>query len=137
MNSSRGRIVAGCLVLGCLGLLAALAPACSGNNQEGPEVTCADLQCGRINACQEGIIAQCADGVNVRYHACSSDKELCGYDWQIPGQFRCESAATDCEGCRPDGPSCAAAGGGGGGGGAAQGGGGPGGAGGALGGAGA
>ena len=135
MNTLRGRIVAGCLMLGCFGTLAALAPACSGNNQEGPEVTCADLQCGRINACQEGIIAQCADGVNLRYHACSSDKELCGYDWQIPGQYRCEAATTDCEGCRPDGPGCAA--GGSGGGGAAQGGGGPGGAGGALGGAGA
>jgi uncharacterized membrane protein YgcG len=129
-------------LLGSVGLFAALAPACSGNNQDGPEVTCADLQCGRINACQEGIIAQCADGVNVRYHACSSDQELCGYDWQIPGQYRCDVATTVCEGCVPDGPGCAAGGGGnqGGGGqggaGGALGGGGQGGAGGALGGAG-
>jgi hypothetical protein len=126
MNPLRGRIMVGCVALGCFGALAALAPACSGNNQEGPEVTCADLQCGRINACQEGIIAQCADGVNVRYHACSSDKELCGYDWQIPGQYRCEAASTDCEGCRPDGPGCATGDGGAGG---NQGGGGSGGAG--------
>jgi uncharacterized membrane protein YgcG len=111
-----------CLALGCLGVLTALVPACSGDNQEGPEVTCADLQCGKVNACQEGIIAQCADGQTVRYHACSSDKELCGYDWQVPGQYRCEAATTDCEGCRPDGPGCSATGGSGGSGGSALGG---------------
>ena len=33
---------------------------------EGPEVTCADLGCGQVNACANGIIAQCVDGKTVR-----------------------------------------------------------------------
>jgi hypothetical protein len=123
----RMTIAAAFLGLSAVGALGALAPACSKSNQEGPDVTCADLQCGKINACQEGIIAQCADGVNVRWHACASDPELCGYDWQIPGQYRCDSAATDCEGCRPAIAGCGA-GGAGGGAGSATGGGGTGGA---------
>jgi hypothetical protein len=89
-----------------VGLVASAVPACSGSNQEGPLVTCEDLQCGRINACAEGIIAQCADGLTVRYHACSSDATLCEADWQIPGQYRCVAAATDCEGCRPESLGC-------------------------------
>jgi hypothetical protein len=104
-------VLLGAAILGTLtGLLAALVPACSGENQEGPLVTCADLQCGRINACQEGIIAQCSDGVTVRYHACSSEKTLCEAEWQVPGQYRCEAAMTACEGCNPDSVGCATGG---------------------------
>lgn len=93
--------------LGGLGLfvatLFATGPACSLQNREGPDVTCADLECGRINACQDGIIAQCLDGVTVRYHVCNStDNDLCDESWQIDGQFRCLEFATDCEGCRPE-----------------------------------
>ncbi|MFO0553235.1 MAG: hypothetical protein U0271_32920 [Polyangiaceae bacterium] len=75
--------------------------SCSLDNQTGPNVTCADLECGRVNACQEGIIAQCEDGHTVKFHACSTE-DICGYDWQTPGKFRCEKEDTDCEGCRPD-----------------------------------
>ncbi|MCC6522950.1 MAG: hypothetical protein IT373_09835 [Polyangiaceae bacterium] len=89
-----------CATLG-LGL-AAFAPACSGLNRSGPDVTCADLLCGKVNACQDGIIAQCFDGEHVKFHACGSDKNLCTLDWQVPGQYRCEAAATACEGCRPE-----------------------------------
>jgi hypothetical protein len=94
------RIALGVLVFG---LAAAFAvPACSRRNQEGPDVTCEDLECGRINACQDGIIAQCADGKNVRWHACPGDRYVCDATWQIPGEFRCDASATDCEGCRPE-----------------------------------
>ena len=81
--------------------LACLGAACSLENREGPEVTCAELECGRINACQEGIIAQCVDGRNVRYHVCGTDT-ACEQGWQTPGQFRCSADLTDCEGCRPE-----------------------------------
>jgi len=91
-----------------LPLAAALGwQACSLHNQEGPDVTCADLGCGQINACQDSIIAQCLDGVTVQYHVCSSgSKDLCERDWQIPGWYRCAEAATDCEGCRPERSGC-------------------------------
>jgi len=80
-----------------------LAPGCSLQNQEGPDVTCADLECGRINACRDGIIAQCLDGQTVRYHVCFDDGEdVCEEDWQTPGAYRCLEFATDCEGCRPE-----------------------------------
>jgi hypothetical protein len=84
-----------------LSLLATPFLACSLSNREGPDVTCADLECGRINACEQGIIAQCADGKTVRYHVCS-EKKTCEATWQKPGEYRCDSAATDCEGCRPE-----------------------------------
>ena len=81
----------------------ALAPGCSLDNQEGPEVTCEDLECGRVNACHDGIIAQCLDGQNVRYFVCFEDgRDVCDETWQIPGQYRCDEFATDCEGCRPE-----------------------------------
>jgi hypothetical protein len=103
-----------CLALTALGVGYA-AVSCSLQNREGPAVTCADLDCGRINACAEGIIAQCADGQTVRYHVCSStDDELCEEDWQVPGQYRCTEYHTECEGCRPLSPGCAADGGAGG-----------------------
>jgi hypothetical protein len=79
------------------------APACSLQNAEGPNVTCADLECGRINACESGIIAQCVDGVTVRYHVCTaSADDVCAEDWQVPGQYKCLEFQTDCEGCRPE-----------------------------------
>jgi hypothetical protein len=85
-------------------LLAATAwwvGACSLRNREGPDVTCAQLECGRINACGDGIIAQCVDGVNVRFHVCPTG-DTCGEDWQTEGQYRCLESDTDCEGCRPE-----------------------------------
>jgi hypothetical protein len=80
-----------------------LAAGCSLQNLEGPEVSCADLECGRINACQDGIIAQCVDGKTVRYHVCKSDgDDVCSEEWQIDGEYRCLEYQTDCEGCRPE-----------------------------------
>ena len=80
-----------------------ISGACSLENKEGPDVTCADLECGRINACQEGIIAQCMDGNTVVFHVCTpSADNICEEDWQLPGQYRCLETETDCEGCRPE-----------------------------------
>jgi hypothetical protein len=79
----------------------AASASCSLSNREGPEVTCADLECGRVNACEEGIIAQCVDGVTVRYHACAT-AEICEATWQVPGAYKCSYELTDCEGCRPE-----------------------------------
>jgi hypothetical protein len=82
---------------------AALAPGCSLQNQEGPDVSCAVLECGRVNACKDGIIAQCLDRKTVIFHVCaSSGEDICDEDWQIPGQYRCLETETDCEGCRPE-----------------------------------
>ncbi len=80
-------------------------PACSLDNQEGPVTSCEELSCGRINACEQGIIAQCVDGRTLRYHVCSAE-DICGADWQIAGQFRCSEELTDCEGCRPERQGC-------------------------------
>lgn len=93
---------------GALALLAATAlglTACSLLNQEGPEVTCAELLCGKINACRQGIIAQCSDGVNVKYHVCGSS-DVCKETWQVEGAYKCTAEATDCEGCRPERNGC-------------------------------
>jgi uncharacterized membrane protein YgcG len=93
--------------------LTVLAANCSLQNQEGPEVSCQDLQCGVVNACADGIIVQCADGQNVLFHVCASgDDTVCDQDWQIPGQYRCDEFQTLCEGCDPAGPGCAVGGGG-------------------------
>jgi hypothetical protein len=93
------------LALGAGALAAAavfgLGAGCSLQNQEGPDVVCADLKCGQINACEQGIIAQCVDGVHVKYRVCGST-DICGETWQVTGQFKCSQDATDCEGCRPD-----------------------------------
>ncbi len=78
-----------------------LVVACSAGNREGPDVTCEDLACGRINACQEGIIAQCVDGLVVRFHVCQAEN-ICEEDWQVPGEYKCSEESTDCEGCRPE-----------------------------------
>ncbi len=97
-----------------LAVALAVAAGCSLSNREGPDVTCADLECGRINACEEGIIAQCVDGVNVEYHACGSES-ACEGTWQVEGQYKCSTDLTDCEGCRPERvDGCAGIGGGGG-----------------------
>lgn len=84
-------------------LAAASIAACSLDNREGPEVTCAALECGRVNACSNGIIAQCVDGETVRYHVCKTNgDDVCDEDWQTFGQYRCLEFETDCEGCRPE-----------------------------------
>jgi hypothetical protein len=94
----------------CLGLAASavfllLDQACSLQNQVGPNVTCADLMCGKVNACEQGIIAQCSDGKTVIYRVCGSSN-ICGETWQMTGQYKCAEEATDCEGCRPDRSGC-------------------------------
>ena len=68
-------------------LLLVLATACSLANREGPEATCADLESGAVNACQEGIIATCKSAT-MRYEVCD-DKAACSAAWQEPGKFRC------------------------------------------------
>lgn len=78
-----------------------VAGACSKSNREGPDVTCEDLACGRINACQDGIIAQCVDGIVLRFQVCN-DATICERDWQVPGEYTCDGEDTDCEGCRPE-----------------------------------
>lgn len=83
----------------------AVAAACSLDNQEGPDTTCEALACGRINACENGIIAQCVDGHTVKFHVCSTD-DICAAEWQNDGQFRCAEEDTDCEGCRPERAGC-------------------------------
>lgn len=75
--------------------------ACSLQNQEGPDVTCEELRCGQVNACQEGIIAQCVDGHTVRFHVCGTT-DVCTAEWQVEGEYRCAFEDTDCEGCRPE-----------------------------------
>ncbi len=96
-------------------LLCAVAPSCSLQNVEGPDVTCASLECGRVNACENGIIAQCVDGKTLKFHVCTANADdVCGEDWQVPGQYKCLEFQTECEGCRPERKEgCAAFGGGG------------------------
>jgi hypothetical protein len=60
---------------------------CSLLNRTGPDVTCADLQEGAINACSDGIIATCANGV-VTWNVCQ-DSAACTEAWQYPNDFRC------------------------------------------------
>lgn len=86
--------VAACAVVGCSLL-----------NQEGPTSTCEQLMCGKINACEDGIIAQCVDGQNMQYHACEL-ADACEQSWQIKGAYRCAVEDTDCEGCRPERSGC-------------------------------
>ncbi|MBX3125541.1 MAG: hypothetical protein KF718_02450 [Polyangiaceae bacterium] len=71
------------LVIACI----AFTGACSTLNREGPDVTCADLNDGAVNACQEGIIATCRNGT-VSWKVCE-DKDTCEATWQQPGGFRC------------------------------------------------
>ncbi len=74
-----------------LALLIVLPSACSVLNREGPDVTCADLRAGEINACEDGIIAACDDGSHVSYRVCDS-KDTCGESWQVDGLYRCEES---------------------------------------------
>jgi hypothetical protein len=85
--------------------LAGASTQCSISNQEGPDVTCAELECGRLNACQEGIIAQCADGSTVQWRVCDV-VDVCKEEWQVEGSYRCSEDDTDCEGCRPERTGC-------------------------------
>ena len=70
-------------------LLALMLSACSLQNREGPNVTCADLEDGAINACSEGIIATCEKG-SMTWQACESD-DVCDEAWQTPNKYRCNS----------------------------------------------
>lgn len=74
------------LVIACI----AFTGACSTLNREGPNVTCADLNDGAVNACQEGIIATCRSGT-VSWKVCD-DKDACDATWQQPGGFRCSES---------------------------------------------
>ncbi len=65
-----------------------LAAGCSLLNRAGPDVTCNDLG-NAINACREGIIADCEDGKSLAYTVCS-DADACEQHWQPQGAFRCE-----------------------------------------------
>ncbi len=88
--------------------LAAGTTRCSLQNREGPDVTCADLGCGKYNDCADGIIASCLDGKTMRYHVCdtSDDDDVCSADWQVRGQYKCDQYAVDCEACRPERAGC-------------------------------
>lgn len=97
---------AAALTLSILALSVA-APRCSTGNHEGPDPTCQDLQCGRINACNDGIIASCLDGKTVKWHVCLENaRDICDEDWQTVGQFKCEETQPDCESCAPLNPGC-------------------------------
>ena len=80
-----------------------VAHGCSLQNHDGPDVTCEELDCGRINACRDGIIAHCLDGRTMRYTVClEGGEDICESDWQNPGAYRCLEFETDCEACRPE-----------------------------------
>lgn len=66
-----------------------LVAACSLANREGRDLSCAALQNGAINACQDGIITSCVAGAVV-YKVCE-DKDACSAPWQSPGRYGCTS----------------------------------------------
>lgn len=78
----------------------AAVAACSVFNRQGPSVTCDDLQNGAINACKEGIIASCVDGVHVAYQVCTGDDgaDTCSQSWQTAGAYRCSRQLSDSAG---------------------------------------
>jgi len=79
-----------------------VSPSCfSRLNREGPQVTCAELQGGKINACKDGIIASCSDGARVTYEVCD-DKDACEDAGQKQGRFVCPPGSS----C-PSGLKCA------------------------------
>lgn len=89
------------LMLGAFSI--AVISSCSLSNVEGPDVRCEDLQCGRVNACENGIIASCGDGKTMKFHVCTEEaKDICGESWQKKGQFKCDQYDIECEGCRPE-----------------------------------
>jgi hypothetical protein len=103
------------LALSLLALCAAV-PTCSLSNKEGPAVTCADLQCGKLNDCHDGIIASCLDGKTMKYYVCyENGQDICDEEWQIRGQYRCEEHMPDCVSCSPTAAGCGNSGSGGGG----------------------
>jgi len=63
--------------------------ACSLQNREGPDVTCADLNDGAFNACEQGIIATCSGGA-VMWRVCEDDPDVCDAPWQVTGDYSCE-----------------------------------------------
>ncbi len=67
--------------------LATSLAACSLLNRNGPEVTCADLDEGAVNACESGIIATCHGG-EMTYVVCD-DAGACERTWQVQGAFSC------------------------------------------------
>lgn len=69
-----------------LAVLTLLLAGCSILNREGPDVTCADLNNGAKNACEDDIIATCVDG-KVTFEVC--DVGACSETWQTDGRFRC------------------------------------------------
>ena len=82
MHSSLERLlplVAGLFLAGCL---------YSSKNREGLELSCADLQNGSVNACQDGIITSCQLSAT-QYRVCDNEK-TCSESWQTAGRFRCE-----------------------------------------------
>jgi cysteine-rich repeat protein len=70
---------------------------CSELNREGPLVSCEQLGGGRLNACQDGIIATCESG-EVRYQVCP-DAKACEASWQSGGAYRCGEADSFPEAC--------------------------------------
>jgi hypothetical protein len=97
---------AAAIALSLVALLIA-ASTCSLGNHEGPDVTCESLQCGKINACRDGIIASCADGKTVKFHVClDTAQDICDEDWQVSGQYKCDEFMAECEGCRPERTGC-------------------------------
>jgi hypothetical protein len=70
-----------------------LLVSCSLLNRTGPDVSCADLQNGAINACKDGIIASCISG-QVTYQVCT-DSSDCDQSWQTPGAYVCGSIQSD------------------------------------------
>lgn len=95
-----------------LASLSGMLSACSFANREGPNVTCAELECGKRNACKDGIIAYCGADRVVHYHVCTDDdssggsggstsaSDICEAAWQTPGSYRC-SRTSECRGCNP------------------------------------
>lgn len=85
--------------------MAACAMAsCSSLNREGPPVTCADLNGGAVNACQQGIIASCKDGKTVTYQVCTdgtNPDQVCGDTWQVKGRYQCTQSSTGNATCIP------------------------------------
>lgn len=91
------------VLLGAKALLVVLVAfvtfaSCSMFNREGPDVSCADLEDGRINACADGIIATCVNR-RVVYEVCTEGvggvepDELCDANWQERGAYRCARSA--------------------------------------------
>lgn len=70
-----------------------LLGGCSLLNREGPEVTCEALEGGAVSACEDSVIARCADGVTVTYEVCDTKliagDDVCKASWQNPRNHFC------------------------------------------------